>query len=309
MLRLYYETPLIDSVVLTNYLGIPVSLKMESMQPSGSFKNRGIGLFCKRAANEGAKRFVISSGGNAGLAVAYSGRLLKVPVTVIIPETTPSFMKERIRMENAEVIVKGADFQEADQLARKMTEEPGNIYVSPFNHPTIWEGHSTLVLELAKRGTKPGCILLSVGGGGLLCGVLQGLHKVGWQDVPVITVETEGAASFAKSVQAGKIITLDKINTIATSIGARRIADEAFEWTKRHAIYPQIVSDKDALNASIRCLDDHRMLLEPACSVAMVPIYQKHEVLKKYKSIVTIVCGGNVISMALLDKWKKEIGE
>jgi len=307
MKPLHYVTPLLESGSLSKLLGIPVSLKIELMQPSGSFKNRGLGLFCQEYAKKGAKRFVISSGGNAGLAVAYSGRKLGVPVTVIIPETTPSFMKDKILMENAEVIVKGLDFQESDQLAREMAKEEGTVYVSPFDHPLIWEGHASMIHEIAKQGEKPGVILLSIGGGGLLCGVLKGLYDVGWTDVPVVTVETEGAASFAKSVQAGKIITLDKIDTIAKSIGARRVADEAFNWTKKHAIMPQVVSDKETLKACISFLDDHRLFVEPACGVALVPIYQKHSYLQKYSSVLVIVCGGNVVSLELIDKWKKAL--
>ena len=304
---LYTETPLLESSPLSKWLGIPVSLKMESMQPSGSFKNRGIGLLCQRSAESGAKHFVISSGGNAGLAVAYAGRILKVPVTVIIPETTPAFMRERIELEKAEVIVQGADFQESDKLAREMALEEGTVYISPFNHPIIWEGHASMIHEAAKQGKKPGAIILSVGGGGLLLGVLQGLYDVGWQDVPVVTVETEGAASFAKSVQAGKLITLDKINTIATSLGARRVAEEAFVWSQKHPIFPQIVSDIDTLQACYRFLDDHRQLVEPACGVALVPIYERHEYLKDFSSVLVIVCGGNVVSLSLMEKWKKQL--
>jgi L-serine/L-threonine ammonia-lyase len=305
MIPLHYETPLLESLSLEKKIDIPVFLKIESMQPSGSFKNRGIGLFCQRAAHEGAKHFVISSGGNAGLAVAYSGYRLGVPVTVIIPETAPAFMSEKIKREQAEVIVKGADFQESDKLARELSEKPGFVYVSPFDHPHIWEGHASIIHEVAKKGKKPGAVLLSVGGGGLLCGVIQGLHEVGWGDVPVVTVETEGAASFAKSVQAQKIITLDRISTIATSIGARRIADKAFELGQHHIIYPQIVSDRDTLDACFNFLDDERLLVEPACGVALVPIYQKHEYLKNFSSLLVIVCGGNVVSLELLNKWNK----
>ena len=306
---LYTETPLLESSVLSKWLGIPVSLKMESMQPSGSFKNRGIGLLCQRSAESGAKHFVISSGGNAGLAVAYSGRILNIPVTVIIPESTPAFMRERIELEKAKVIVQGADFQEADKLARELALQEGTVYISPFNHPVIWEGHATMIHEVAKKEKKPGAIILSVGGGGLLLGVLQGLYDVGWQDVPIVTVETEGAASFAKSVQAGTLITLDRIDTIATSLGARRVAEEAFVWSQKHPIYPQIVTDVEALQACYRFLDDHRQLVEPACSVALVPVYERHEYLQDFSSILVIVCGGNVVSQPLLEKWKNQLNK
>lgn len=119
---------------------------MEALQPSGSFKNRGIGFICSHYAQvEKARSFVSSSGGNAGLAVAYSGRLLKVPVKVIVPQSTPSFMVQKIQREGAEVIIHGKDWNGADVLARELAEEPGSFYISPFDHPLIWKGHASLI--------------------------------------------------------------------------------------------------------------------------------------------------------------------
>lgn len=308
MQKLYIETPLLESIPLSNLLSIPVLLKMEALQPSGSFKNRGIGHICSTYAKQGAKRFISSSGGNAGLAVAYSGRKLQIPVTVVVPTTTSSLMIEKIRLEKAEVIVKGKDWDEADNYAKSLLHEKGSFYISPFDHPLIWEGHSTLIEEVFKTSSKPGVVIVAVGGGGLLCGVLEGLHKVGWQDVPVITVETQGSASLAASVQAGKIVKLKEINTIATSLGAKEISKTAFEWTTKHSIYPEIVSDRAAVEAVLRFADDHRVLVEPACGASLSLIYNQLPLLQKFSSILMIVCGGSGVTRAMLTDWQKKTG-
>jgi L-serine/L-threonine ammonia-lyase len=105
--RIHIETPLIESRALSRRVPGRVWLKMEALQPCGSFKARGIGFACQRYCEQGRKRFVSSSGGNAGLAVAYAGRQLGVPVTVVVPENTTTRAQELIRDEAAEVIVWG----------------------------------------------------------------------------------------------------------------------------------------------------------------------------------------------------------
>jgi len=309
MQKLYIETPLLESIPLSNLVDIPVFLKMEALQPSGSFKNRGIGHICSVYAKNGPKQFISSSGGNGGLAVAYSGRKLGIPVKVIVPKTTPLLMINKIQLEKAEVVVKGQDWDEADSYAKSLLDEEGSFYIPPFDHPLIWEGHSTLIEEVAKNSTKPGAIIVAVGGGGLLCGVLEGLHKVEWSDVPVIAVETHGAASFAASVQAGKVMKLQEITTIATSIGVKEISKTAFEWTKKHKIYSEVVTDRTALESILHFADDHRILVEPACGAALSIIYNKLPLLKQFSSILVVVCGGCGVTREMLSFWQEKIGE
>lgn len=309
MIKLYEHTPLVHSLELSEMTGSQIYLKMEAYQPSGSFKNRGIGYICAHyAKEEGAKCFVSSSGGNAGLAVAYSGRMLKVPVKVVIPTTSPQLMVEKIRREAAQVIIHGEDWNAADVLARELAQEAGHFYISPFDHPLIWKGHSSMVHEIKECGIKPDAIVVAVGGGGLLCGVIQGLHDAGWNDVPVFTAETEGAASFAKSVEAGELVTLYAIRTIATSLGARKVAQQALEWSRIHPIFPHVVTDKQAVEAVLKFADQHRILVEPACGAALSLLYERKIDPQTYKNIVVVVCGGSGVTRDLIDVWKEKVG-
>lgn len=309
MNELYIKTPLIESLEMGEIIKSQVYLKMENVQQSGSFKNRGIGSICSYYAQvENAKCFVVPSGGNAGLAIAYAGKILKVPVKVIIPKSSPLFMADRIRREGGEVILEGENWDATNVFARELATKPGYCFIHPFDHPLVWKGNATIIHEIKESGLKPDAIAVAVGGGGLFCGIIQGLHEVGWNDVPCFTAETEGAAAFAKSVKEGRLITLDKLNTIATSLAAKTVTPQALEWSKVHPVFPQIVTDKQAVEATLRFADHHRTLVEPACGAALSLIYEQRIDPQVYKKIVVIVCGGSAVTRALQVEWAKKTG-
>lgn len=300
-MTLHINTPLIESRSLSAIAGCTIWLKLDALQPCGSFKLRGIGHACEVHHARGAKRFVSSSGGNAGLAVAYAGRRLGVPVLVVVPETTTERAKELLLLEGAEVIVHGSSWQEANQLVQTLTS-PNDAFIHPFDDPLLWTGHATLIDEVAEAGQKPDAVVLSVGGGGLLCGVVEGLHRNGWQDVPVIAVETEGAASFRAATLAGQAVEIERISSIATSLGAKRVCDQAVKYLDEHPIESVVVSDQDSLNACERFLLDHRVLVEPACGAAISLAYN-HSALSQYNNILMVVCGGATATLAQIREW------
>ena len=174
MKPLHIETPLFESRPLSILAGRSVWLKLDALQPPGSFKIRGIGFACQEYVRRGASRLISSSGGNAGIAVAYAGRHLSVPVLIVVPETTSDRAKALIRQEGAEVLVHGDSWQEANELATSTVDE-SDVLVHPFDDPLVWQGHSTLIDEVARSGVKPGALVVSVGGGGLLCGLVEGM--------------------------------------------------------------------------------------------------------------------------------------
>ena len=155
---------------------------------------------------------------------------------------------------------------------------------------------------------KPDVVVLSVGGGGLLCGVVEGLHRNGWKDVPVLAVETQGADSFAQSLQAGHRIELPAISSIATSLGARKVCEQAFAWSKQHTILSEVVSDKAAVSECLRFIEDHRVVVEPACGAALAAVYDRAPALEAYQSALVIVCGGVTASLVQLQGWSKSLG-
>jgi len=307
MTPLHIVTPFGESRSLSAIMKVPVFLKMEALQPIGSFKIRGLGAACQASWNDGARRFVCASGGNAGYAVAYAGRQLGAEVNIVVPKAASVWIQDILRREGATVVVHGEAWDEAHAFATQLAARENAAYIHPFDDPRVWQGHASIIHEIAAAQVKPGAVVVSVGGGGLLCGLLEGLHQVGWAEVPVVAVETEGAASFAKSVAAGQLITLDRITSIATTLGSRTVAAEALAWTKRHQIIPWIVTDRAAVNACQRFADEHRVLVEPACGASLSAVYDRAQPLADLSPVVVLVCGGAGVSLKLLEEWAKKV--
>ena len=303
---LHIQTPLLESRPIGRRAGCRIWLKLENTQPTGTFKIRGIGNLCQHARKKGIKHFVSSSGGNAGYAAAYAGRNLSIPVTVFVPSTTPQDTIAKIEEQEARVIVKGSVWDETHEHAACFSEEVNGLYISPFDHPLIWEGHSTIVDEIVEKIPRPDAVIVSVGGGGLLCGVIEGLKRNDWADVPVIAVETEGTASLSGSLKAGKLVTLEAITGIAKSLGAKTVTHKALEWSKVHEIRSVVVTDQEALSACFYFADDHRFLVEPACGSSLAVPYSRPQLLKAGGSAVIIVCGGIGVDLTKLQEWKMQ---
>lgn len=305
MMSLHVRTPTYLSSALSRASRRKVWLKLESLQPSGSFKLRGIGLACQEHAKRGVKRFVSSSGGNAGIAVAYAGRELGIPVTVVVPETTSPRACRLISDMNADVLIHGGSWQEANERALSMLGG-SDAFIHPFDDPVVWRGHATIIDEVVEDGLQPDLVVLSVGGGGLLSGVVEGLqrHKL---TIPVLAVETTGASSFAQSVARGERIVLPAIESIATSLGARQVSEHAFALVAEHRIDCAVVSDLQAVEACLRFLDDHRILVEPACGASIATVYQNVAELADSQNIVVIVCGGVTSTVEQLHTWRHSL--
>lgn len=303
-MTLHIHTPLIESRSLSLAAGRNVWLKLDALQPCGSFKLRGVGHACEVHQARGAQQFISSSGGNAGLAVAYAGRKLGVSVTVVVPETTTERAKELLRLEDANVVVHGSSWQEANALAQTLVG-PNDAFIHPFDDPLLWAGHASLIDEVAEAGVKPDAVVLSVGGGGLLSGVVQGLQRNGWGDVPVLAVETHGAASLHAAMQAGHSVELERIASVATSLGAKRVADQALACAQQHPVHSHLVSDRAALEACERFLLDHRVLVEPACGAALALAYAPGA-LAQYQNVLVVVCGGATATLEQIQAWLQQ---
>ncbi|MEF9964957.1 MAG: pyridoxal-phosphate dependent enzyme [Comamonas sp.] len=303
---LHIETPLVRSQPLSLLSEKEIWLKLDALQPCGSFKLRGVGMVCEEHARQGKKRFISSSGGNAGIAVAYSGRQLGIPVTVFVPETTTSRAKELIEQEGAAVVVYGSSWQEANELALSRLDDE-TAFIHPFDEEGLWRGHSTMVDEIVKSGVGFDAIVLSVGGGGLLSGVVEGLKRYGLS-TPVIAMETYGADSLNQAVTAGKLVALPAITSIATSLGAKQVCNNAFQVTATHDIRCGQVSDLKAIEACERFLLDHRILVEPACGASLAAIYDaRADLLASFRAPLVIVCGGATATPAQLATWRHSL--
>ena len=292
--------------------------------------------------------FYCSSGGNAGLACATTAAALSQRATIVVPASTSAFMVSKLRgISDAITVIQttGASWAEADAYLREtfLTEKEGEgwggerrVYVPPFDHPDIWTGAATLVDEIAGEFSPVGggrlagwggvdAVVCNVGGGGLLNGVMEGVERNGKRlgngGVRVLAMETVGAESLYASVQAGELVTLPGITSIATSLGARRVSEKTWEWAQRvggERLISATVTDREAAMACVRFLDDARILIEVACGATVATTYNGD--LRRHlgkgladeewarRNVVLVVCGGSNTSWEILEKYKETYG-
>lgn len=310
----WVETPLVESANLSRAAGCRVFLKLENIQPSGSFKSRAMGnqilshLRNPAYANRPV-HFYASSGGNAGLAAVCAARSLGYPCTVVVPLGTKPLMLQKIRAAGAADVVRyGETFSEAGEYMREviMKSKPGEdedtakIALHPFDNQPIWEGNSTIIDELEKqlpsaataeeeaayrgRALPVDAVLCSVGGGGLLNGLVMGLEKRRQQNlgasrttppspIHLLAIETAGTDSLAAAIAKKSLVSLPKITSQATSLGAVRVSETTFRYAVAPppgiSVHSAVLTDAEAARGCLRLVDDERYLVELACGVCI----------------------------------------
>jgi L-serine/L-threonine ammonia-lyase len=276
--------------------------------------------------------FYCSSGGNAGLACATAAIALQRPATIVVPLSTTELMVGKLRTLGVEVVQRGEHWSEADAYLREelLAKDKEGVYVPPFDHEDIWVGNGTIIDEIedtfAQRDEGYDAVVCSVGGGGLFCGIMDGLARHGRlgrsgsrDGVKVMAMETSGANSLSHSLQAGKLSRLPAITSIATSLGATQVASKAFEWGQRPEVTSCVFSDAEAAMGSVCFADDERILVEAACGVSIAPAYNDtlHTLLFPSFSdqqfsqlnIVLVVCGGSNVTLQFLEGYRQKYGK
>lgn len=323
MQTIYNKTPLLKQNFQWGKIkGPQIYVKYENLQPSGSFKLRGISnliLTKSKALDSKRKPHIFSSsGGNAGLAAATASNLLKYPCTVVVPETTKVSMIRKIEKVGAKVIIQGKHWQEADDYLTKdlianLESDIEPIYVHPFDDPLIWDGHSTLVDEIVESGidmSKVKGIVCSVGGGGLYNGIMTGLIRHNLvEKIPVVAMETIGCDSLNKSIRDGEHIKLNSITSVATSLGATKVSEKTYEFATAYRSYSYALNDIDVLKTCIKYSDDFKMIIEPACGASLHMAYNT-DLLEKLMDqkfdendiFIVVQCGGSASTLKELEE-------
>lgn len=283
-----------------------VWLKMENLQPSGSFKLRGIGLLCEEATAAGKTELICPSGGNAGVAVAFSAKRLRLRCSIIVPRSTPAVTRDRIASLGAKVTVHGAVWDEANALALEIARGEHVQFVPAFDHPTLWRGHASLIDEILEDVPQVDAIVTAVGGGGLLAGLMVGLDNHRRHDIKLVGCETVGSASFAAAVAAGRPVQFP-LDTVCGCLAASEVADWPVANIHRFQFESAILTDQEALAGAVRFADDMRQLVEPACGVSVAAAYGSHKSIAQAKDVVVIICGGASTSTQLVEGWRTNV--
>lgn len=297
------QTPLVYSPYFSDKIDCNVYLKLETVQPTHSFKVRGaFNAILSLPADDQKAGIVTASGGNHGLGVALACTTLDIPCTIFLPVGTQSDKVEKIRQLGATVTLHGEAWDEANKLALDTAEKEGRTYVHPFDNRNVMAGQGTIVTELAGQLDKVDMIVASIGGGGLISGIISGTQHF-LPDARVAGVETDGANCMSESLKAGKIVELPAITSICETLGARKTEQTHFEIVSKYAAGIAVVSDDQAIASLLELLSEEKLLVEPATSCSLAALTEGKISYEKGETIVVVMCGGNV---ALEDvcRWK-----
>ncbi|MBQ6733801.1 MAG: threonine ammonia-lyase [Lachnospiraceae bacterium] len=291
------ETKLIYSDYLSAYTGGRVYLKPENMQRTGAYKLRGAYYKITRMTEEErARGLITASAGNHAQGVAYAAKSYGVKAVIVMPANTPLIKIERTKSYGAEVILHGDVYDEAYDYAHTLAEEKGYTFVHPFDDPDVAIGQGTIAMEIVKEKPTVDVILAPVGGGGLLLGV-SALAKLINPRIEVYGVEPEGAACLKASLEAGKVVTLDHVNTIADGTAVKTPGTTIFPYLKERVDGVVTVPDEDLVVCFLDMVENHKMIVENSGLLSIAAL-KKMDL--KDKTIVCILSGGNmdVITMS-----------
>ena len=293
------NTGLVPSTALSKSSGNNVYLKPENMQVTGAYKIRGAYFkLSTLSEEEKARGLVTASAGNHAQGVAYAAQAAGVRATIVMPTTTPLVKVNNTKDYGAEVVLHGETFDDAAALAQKLVEERGLTYVPPFNDLAVATGQGTIAYEIFQSLPDVDVILVPIGGGGLAAGVST-LAKLLNPNVKVIGVEPTGAASMKASVEAGHIVTLDRVETIADGVAVKTPGDLIFPYIQQNIDDIITIDDAELVDAFLDMIEKHKMIVENA---GLLPIAALSHLDCKGKNVVSVLSGGNmdVITVASL---------
>ena len=293
------DTNLLYSPAFSKATGNHVYIKPENMQVTGAYKIRGAYYkISTLSQEEKAKGLVTASAGNHAQGVAYAAQQAGVSATIVMPTTTPLVKVNNTKDYGAKVVLHGETFDDAAELAAKLSEEEGLTYVHPFNDPAIATGQGTISYEIFQDLPDVDVILVPIGGGGLATGVST-LAKLLNPNVTVIGVEPTGAASMKASLDAGHIVTLDKVETIADGVAVKTPGDQIFPYIQKNIDDIITIDDDELVDAFLDMMEKHKMIVENA---GLLPMAALSHLKCKGKNVVPVLSGGNmdVITVASL---------
>lgn len=293
------KTKLVYSEYFSETTGNKIFLKPENMQKTGAYKIRGayykISTLSKEERNKG---LITASAGNHAQGVAYAAKLYKAKAIIVMPKTTPLMKVNRTKAYGAEVILYGNVYDEACDYALTLAKEKGYTFIHPFDDIDIATGQGTIAMEIIKELPTVDIILVPMGGGGLATGVST-LAKLINPNIKVIGVEPSGANCIEESIKAGKVITLESIDTIADGTAVKTPGAKVFPYIQKNIDDIITIDDTELIVTFLDLLENHKMLAENSGLLTIAAL--KHLNVKN-KKVVSIISGGNmdVITFASL---------
>ncbi len=291
------ETKLVYSAFLSERTGNKVYLKPENMQMTGAYKLRGAYYkVSTMSEKERAKGIITASAGNHAQGVAYAAKEFGLKAVIVMPTTTPLIKVNRTKNLGAEVILYGDVYDEACDKALQLAKEKGYTFIHPFDDPAVATGQGTIAMEIFRDLPVVDYILVPIGGGGLAAGVST-LAKLLNPKIKVIGVEPEGAACMKASLEAGKVVSLPGVSTIADGTAVKTPGQEIFPYIQKNIDKIITVGDEELIVAFLDMVENHKMIVENS---GLLTVAALNHLKVKNKRIVSILSGGNmdVITMS-----------
>lgn len=291
------DTKLVYSEYFSNQTGNKVYLKPENMQLTGAYKVRGAYYTISTLSDEErAKGLITASAGNHAQGVAYAAKAYGAKAVIVMPTTTPLIKVNRTKSYGAEVILYGDVYDEACAKALELADEKGYTFIHPFDDLRVATGQGSIAMEIVRELPLVDYILVPIGGGGLATGVST-LAKLLNPKIKVIGVEPEGAACLKASFDAGKVVTLDGVNTIADGTAVKTPGTKLFPYLQKNLDDIITVPDSELVVCFLDMVENHKMIVENSGLLTVAAL--KH-MKAEGKKVVSILSGGNmdVITMS-----------
>jgi threonine dehydratase len=289
-----YKSPCTRSEMLSRMTGQSVFLKLENLQMTGSFKERGALSKISTLTPEQAKWGVVAaSAGNHAQGVAYHATRRGIRAVIVMPLTTPLVKVTATRGFGAEVVLFGANYDEACVEATRLCEAEGMTFIHPFDDPLVMAGQGTIGLELLEQVEGLEAVVVPIGGGGLIGGIACAV-KESRPSVRVIGVQTSRLPSMAAAVEHGGPVTLEPATTIADGIAVRRAGDVTFPVVEKYVDEIVTVDEDEIASAILTLLEREKTLAEGAGATALAAMLQRRTSLTAGTKTAVLVCGGNI---------------
>jgi len=289
-----YYSPCPPSIPLSEITGMEVFCKLDNLQRTGSFKERGARNALAQLSPDQQKRGVIAaSAGNHAQALAYQGSLLGIPATVVMPKFAPLIKVSSCRQFDADVVLHGTDFGKAKARAHEIAKEKGLAYIDGYDDPAIIAGQGTMGLEIVEQIPNLDAIVIPVGGAGLLAGVSLAIKTLR-PNIKIVAVEAQNVASFSAALEAGKPTKITIDPTLADGLAIPQVGTNAFQIARPLVDLVITVTEEEIALAILRLVELEKSVVEGAAATPLAACMSGKLKELAGKRVVLLICGGNI---------------
>jgi threonine dehydratase len=289
-----YYSPCPESIPLSELTGMKIFTKLDYEQRTGSFKERGARNALAQLPRDQQQRGVIAaSAGNHAQALAYQGKLLGVPATVVMPKFAPLIKISNCQKLGATVVLHGKDFTEAKEKAHEIGKERGLAYIDGYDDPAIIAGQGTMGLEIVEQVPDFDAVVVPVGGGGLLAGVAVAVKTLR-PNAKVIAVEADHVASFSAAQREGKPTRIELEPTLADGLAIAQVGDNAFATAAPLVDRTVIVTEEQIALSILRIVELEKGVVEGSAATPLAACLSGQLDDLKGHRVVLLLCGGNI---------------